>query len=240
MSCIAVPAAAILSSRRRATPSTSSSSSSSSSSRATHYTKLSRRATKAASSSCCGHDDDPIPISSGSSSRRLSLVGFGATTLAAALSSTQRAAVAEVLTPRGYEDPTVAPEGAGGFNLYQSDADSSIGCAYTVEWPSGWCALSDLSSARSVGVDASFKNPVDEASTLAVFVSNVPNGQRSVTDQGSLARGSVRRVHSFTFNPSSHTFMHLEGERHKFGGPRGGARDGVFASFFFPTGYSSV
>ena len=73
----------------------------------------------------------------------------------------------------------------GGFNAWASTSDA-IGCAYVIEWPSGWCALSDLSSARTVGVDASFKNPADEASTLAVFVSDVPVGQRSVADQGSL------------------------------------------------------
>ena len=95
-------------------------------------------------------------------------------------------------TPKGYDDPKVTP---GGWNLLTSDADS-IGCAYTIEWPSGWCALSDLSSARVVGVDASFKNPYDEASTLAVFVSNAPPGQRSVADQGSLDKVAASRADS--------------------------------------------
>jgi hypothetical protein len=36
-------------------------------------------------------------------------------------------------------------------------------------------------------VDASWKNPVDEASTLAVFVADA-GGQQTVTDQGSLEK----------------------------------------------------
>lgn len=195
MSCIAVaarvPAAAAtttttatLSSRRhrRATPSSSP---------ATWTTPTHRVITTAASRG----DDERAALAAAASTtpavsgRRLSLVGFGATALAAALS--RQEAAAELLTPRGYDDPTVSPSG---WNVLHSDADS-IGCSYTIEWPSGWCALSDLSSARSVGVDASFKNPVDEASTLAVFVSDA-NGQRSVSDQGSLEKVAASRADS--------------------------------------------
>jgi hypothetical protein len=113
--------------------------------------------------------------------RRASLFGLAAAA-AAATSSRPPRARAEISTPKGYDDPGVT---TGGFNAWASTSDA-IGCAYVIEWPSGWCALSDLSSARTVGVDASFKNPADEASTLAVFVSDVPVGQRSVADQGSL------------------------------------------------------
>lgn len=98
---------------------------------------------------------------------------------------------AEIVTPKGYDDPETSPTG---FNMLRSDQDT-IGCAYTIEWPSGWCRLSDVSSARSVGVDASFKNPRDEASTLAVFISDA-GSRRSVADQGSLDKVAASRAES--------------------------------------------
>ena len=98
---------------------------------------------------------------------------------------------AEIVTPKGYNDPETSPTG---FNTLRSDQDT-IGCAYTIEWPSGWCRLSDVSSARSVGVDASFKNPRDEASTLAVFISDA-GSRRSVADQGSLDKVAASRAES--------------------------------------------
>ena len=118
--------------------------------------------------------------------RRVSIAGLGAATLGGALP-----AAAVVQTPKGYDDPLTTP---GGWNLLVSDGDT-LGCAYTVEWPSGWCALSDLSSARTVGVDASFKNPTDEASTLAVFISDA-KGQRTVADQGTLDKVAAGRADS--------------------------------------------
>ena len=98
---------------------------------------------------------------------------------------------AEVMTPRGYDEPETSHTG---FNTLRSDRDT-VGRAYTIEWPSGWCKLTDVSSARSVGVDASFKNPRDEASTLAVFISDA-GSRRSVADQGSLDKVAASRADS--------------------------------------------
>ena len=120
--------------------------------------------------------------------RRASLAGAGASALAGTFPLPSRA---DVLTPKGYDDPVVSPTG---WNLLESDKDT-IGCAYVIEWPSGWCALSDLSSARTVGVDASWKNPLDEASTLAVFISDAA-GARSVADRGSLEKVAASRADS--------------------------------------------
>ena len=99
---------------------------------------------------------------------------------------------AEVLTPKGYEPPAVDPSG---WNMLTAGEDT-LGCRYEMEWPSGWCALSDLSSARAVGVDASFKDPLDEASTLAVFVSRVGDEVRSQRDRGSLDTVAASRADS--------------------------------------------
>ena len=99
---------------------------------------------------------------------------------------------AEVLTPKGYEPPAVDPSG---WNMLTAGEDT-LGCRYEMEWPSGWCALSDLSSARAVGVDASFKDPRDEASTLAVFVSRVGDEVRSQRDRGSLDAVAASRADS--------------------------------------------
>ena len=99
---------------------------------------------------------------------------------------------AEVLTPKGYEPPALDPSG---WNVLTAGEDS-LGCRYALEWPSGWCALSDLSSARAVGVDASFKDPRDEASTLAVFVSRVGDEVRSQRDRGSLDAVAASRADS--------------------------------------------
>ena len=98
---------------------------------------------------------------------------------------------AEVMTPRGYDEPETSHTG---FNTLRSDRET-VGRAYTIEWPSGWCKLTDVSSARSVGVDASFKNPRDEASTLAVFISDA-GSRRSVADQGSLDKVAASRADS--------------------------------------------
>ena len=127
-------------------------------------------------------------LASRSIGRRASLAGAGASALAGAFPLPSRA---DVLTPKGYDDPVVSPTG---WNLLESDKDT-IGCAYVIEWPSGWCALSDLSSARTVGVDASWKNPLDEASTLAVFISDAA-GARSVADRGSLEKVAASRADS--------------------------------------------
>ena len=99
---------------------------------------------------------------------------------------------ADVLTPPGYEPPAVDPSG---WNVLTAGEDT-LGCRYVLEWPSGWCALSDLSCARTVGVDASFKDPRDEASTLAVFVSRVGDEVRSQRDRGSLDTVAASRADS--------------------------------------------
>jgi hypothetical protein len=82
-----------------------------------------------------------------------------------------------------------------GWNVLTAGEDT-LGCRYVLEWPSGWCALSDLNSARTVGVDASFKDPRDEASTLAVFVSRVGDEVRSQRDRGSLDAVAASRADS--------------------------------------------
>jgi hypothetical protein len=147
---------AILSSRRRATPSSSRA-------RASHLTPRATTTTSAARRDAYDrtHDNNPGDEAAlNATGRRLSLAGISVATLAAALPRAQRAAEAEVLTPRGYDDPTVNPSG---MNTLVADAASgSIGCAYSIEWSSGWCALSDLSSARSVVGLYQYKlNPVD-------------------------------------------------------------------------------
>ncbi len=100
---------------------------------------------------------------------------------------------AEVLTPAGYDDPSFDPSG---WNRLVSAGPGTLGCAYALDWPSGWCALSDVASARVVGVDASFKNPLDEASTLAVFVSDAGPGVASVADRGTLDAVAALRADS--------------------------------------------
>ena len=100
---------------------------------------------------------------------------------------------AEVLTPAGYDDPAFDPSG---WNRLVSAGPGTLGCAYALDWPSGWCALSDVASARVVGVDASFKNPLDEASTLAVFVSDAGPGVASVADRGTLDAVAALRADS--------------------------------------------
>jgi hypothetical protein len=71
------------------------------------------------------------------------------------------------------QDGFTRVESASGWNVFESDGDSLSPRPYALEWPSGWSALEDVSSARSVGVDASFKDFNDEASTLAVFITDV-------------------------------------------------------------------
>jgi hypothetical protein len=99
---------------------------------------------------------------------------------------------ADVITPRGYAPPAVD---SSGWNVLTA-GDDTLGCKYTIEWPSGWCALSDLTSARTVGVDASFKDPRDEASTLAVFITSVSDGVTSQRDRGTLDFVAAQRADS--------------------------------------------
>jgi hypothetical protein len=53
---------------------------------------------------------------------------------------------------------------------------------YSIEFPERFAALTDVSSARVVGVDCSFKDPRDEASTLAIFINTLPSDQRTLKD----------------------------------------------------------
>ena len=99
---------------------------------------------------------------------------------------------AEILTPKGYDAPLVSNNG---WNTLETGGDT-LGCAYSMEWPSGWCALSDLSSARTVGVDASWKDPTDEASTLAVFISRVDSSIKSQSDRGTIHEIAKTRAES--------------------------------------------
>ena len=113
--------------------------------------------------------------------------------------------------PRGYGAPVFASNGSTA-NRFEGNAraGSTSPRAYAMDWPSGWCALEDLESARLVNVDASFKDPEDEASTLAVFVTPVReksvdarfgtlredargDGRRARRDSGRWTRGSGRR-----------------------------------------------
>ena len=107
------------------------------------------------------------------------------------------ASPAMAIAPKGYDEPQT---NASGWNDFFSDEASGSTRAYAIEWPSGWCSLSDLASARTVGVDASFKDPNDEASTLAVFItkaSTVDGAPRTVRDKyGNLDVNAKRRADS--------------------------------------------
>lgn len=104
---------------------------------------------------------------------------------------------AMAIAPKGYDEPQT---NASGWNGFFSDEASGSSRAYAIEWPSGWCSLSDLASARTVGVDASFKDPNDEASTLAVFItkaSTADGAPRTVRDKyGNLDVNAKRRADS--------------------------------------------
>ena len=97
-----------------------------------------------------------------------------------------------MLTPAGYDDPAFDPSG---WNRLVSAGPGTLGCAYALDWPSGWCALSDVAAARVVGV-ARRSNPLDEASTLAVFVSDAGPGVASVADRGTLDAVAALRADS--------------------------------------------
>ena len=71
--------------------------------------------------------------------------------------------------PRGYDAPETSPTG---WNAFVSSSESLARAPYAIDWPSGWCSLTDVKSARGVGVDASWKDPLDEASTLAIFITS--------------------------------------------------------------------
>jgi osmotically-inducible protein OsmY len=107
------------------------------------------------------------------------------------------ASPAMATAPKGYDEPQT---NASGWNDFESDDASTSRRAYAIEWPSGWCSLSDLASARTVGVDASFKDPNDEASTLAVFITKAPTAAgapQSVREKyGNLDVNAKRRADS--------------------------------------------
>jgi len=112
------------------------------------------------------------------------------TTVATALTRVSRAATIEA--PRGYDAPSFASN--GGANRFEASpaSGSTSPRAYAIDWPRGWCALTDLQSARAVNVDASFKDPLDEASTLAVFVTRDVR-ERSVDERFGTLRDDARR-----------------------------------------------
>jgi hypothetical protein len=56
------------------------------------------------------------------------------------------------------------------------------GVNYRIEFPERFAALTDVNSARVVGVDCSFKDPRDEASTRAIFINTLPSNQRTLKD----------------------------------------------------------
>ena len=64
----------------------------------------------------------------------------------------------------------------------ESILKEKLGMNYSIEFPERFAALTDVSSARVVGVDCSFKDPRDEASTLAIFINTLPSDQRTLKD----------------------------------------------------------
>ena len=64
----------------------------------------------------------------------------------------------------------------------ESILKEKLGMNYSIEFPERFAALTDASSARVVGVDCSFKDPRDEASTLAIFINTLPSDQRTLKD----------------------------------------------------------
>ena len=99
--------------------------------------------------------------------------------------------------PRGYGAPVFASNGSTA-NRFEGNAraGSTSPRAYAMDWPSGWCALEDLESARRVNVDASFKDPEDEASTLAVFVTRDVREKSADARFGTLREDARRRAES--------------------------------------------
>ena len=81
----------------------------------------------------------------------------------------ERADDAVTPPPRGYDAPETSPTG---WNTFVSSSESLARAPYAIDWPSGWCSLTDVKSARGVSVDASWKDPRDEASTLAIFITS--------------------------------------------------------------------
>ena len=128
-------------------------------------------------------------------SRRAFLARACAGTACARASSSQ---ASEARAPSGYDAPTVAPSGsttrANAFESSRAGGESISPYAYRLRWPSGWCALTDLASARTVGVDASFKDPLDEASTLAVFVTREVRERDTISRYGTLDDDAKRRA----------------------------------------------
>ena len=64
----------------------------------------------------------------------------------------------------------------------ESILKEKLGVNYRIEFPERFAALTDVNSARVVGVDCSFKDPRDEASTLAIFINTLPSNQRTLKD----------------------------------------------------------
>jgi hypothetical protein len=134
------------------------------------------------------HEEDEPQQHPSLCTRRMALTAAVLVSTSTTAASTQ----AEIRTPKGYDDPSVS---ASGFNTSVTGNDT-LGCQYSIQWPSGWCALSDLSSARTVGVDNSWKDPSDEASTLAVFVSIVAPSIKSQLDRGTIDSVAKTRAES--------------------------------------------
>jgi len=151
------------------------------------------RARGAAASRNADAETDPRPDDRRDSRRAFLARACAGTACARATSSR----ASEATAPSGYDAPTVAPS-AMTMNAFESSrvgAGESISpYAYRLRWPSGWCALTDLASARTVGVDASFKDPLDEASTLAVFVTREVRERDTISRYGTLDDDAKRRA----------------------------------------------
>ena len=114
--------------------------------------------------------------------RRASLAGAGASALAGTFPLPSRA---DVLTPKGYDDPVGSPPG---WNLLESDQDT-IGCASSARGRR-WCAL--RLSSREPSAWTPLEKP-RRASTLAVFISDAA-GARFGRDRGSWRRWRRRAL----------------------------------------------
>ena len=90
--------------------------------------------------------------------------------------------------PEGYayESSQITTTTSNSKRKVWSDDESilkeKLGMNYSIEFPERFAALTDASSARVVGVDCSFKDPRDEASTLAIFINTLPSDQRTLKD----------------------------------------------------------
>ena len=79
---------------------------------------------------------------------------------------------------------------------FVSARDSIARARYAIDVPSGWEELVDVASARVVGVDASWRDGNDLASTLAVFV-KVDERRRTVREKyGTIEEDARRRAES--------------------------------------------